>query len=199
MSLEMAVEPTPDPIARLTVLVRVKALAKMGEFFGERVGLSKSDIDSITKAIERKLLRRVEVLLYDASGTCQGLAFFGIDWRKHEAVIQTGDKVQALTIDLSKPLEDQLDKALARFIDYINAQIRIRKVTRRQVFFSWRADASNEVLEAFRNEEGMVLLSSNDREDLAALRKAQGMGTVGNTLGESSVGANFRHQDTGDR
>lgn len=41
-----------DVLARLETLVRVQALAKIGEYFGERVGLTKRDIEHIIRSTE---------------------------------------------------------------------------------------------------------------------------------------------------
>ncbi len=180
-----------EPMARLTLVTRIQAIAKMGEYFGERVGLSKHEITIIEKGIERGLVSRVEVLLYDSTGKCQGLVFFDVDWRKHEVIIQTDDTAQSIDIDLSRSIEDQIDKALAQFIDYIKAQIRIRRVTRRQVTYSWRTNADRGSVNALKTEFGLVAVSSETLEDLRKLRVARGIATRGQNLGESAVGMSF--------
>lgn len=188
--MTFGMEPALEPLARLTLVLRVQAIAKMGEYFGKRVGLSERDIAIITKGIERKLVSRVEVLLYDSIGTCKGLVFFDVNWRKHEVIIRTDNTAQSVNVDLSRPIEDQIDKALAQFIDYISAQIRLRRVTRRYVIFSWRGGADDGA-DALRTEYGLVSVSPETQEDLRRLHAARGIATVGQNLGESSVGMSF--------
>jgi hypothetical protein len=174
------------------ILLRTQALAAMAREFASAMGTtSASTLATIVAGVEKRLLKRVEILLYDKHGTDQGLVFFEIDWKAHRTTVGHDSHKQSFEVDITKNISEQIAPVTAIVTSYFMEEASKRGVTRAESIFHWVNKPDQEALSEFRSAHKLKAISDSDREAIARYRgRAESFGD--DTFPEASVGGAFR-------
>ena len=176
---------------RVQVLLRNQALAAMGREFAYSMGVESTEtLDTIARAIEHRLLKCVEIVLFDKFNVDQGVVFFEIDWLSGEARGGNAGNEKTFRVDLTKNITEQVSPVLGFVVSYLLAEAKERNVTRHHVIYTWQADAGQK-LDEFKANRGFSPISADLQDILRRYRSAmKRFGDDG--FGEASMGGAFR-------
>lgn len=177
---------------RLRPLVRKQALAAMAREFAHTMGVtSASTLKIIADGISGGLLRTVEILLYDASGSDQGYVFFEIDWELHQIIASANGREEVFQVDVTKNIADQVAPVTAFVTSYLKAEAVARGVSRLETSYRWVQQPDGDKLAALREEHGLSPIGQNTQELLRKYRPlARRYGD--SKFGEQTVGGAFK-------
>lgn len=177
---------------RIRLILRREALAAMAREFAFTMGVTEpSTLDTITDGISKGLLRRVEILLYNAAGQDVGYVFFEVDWENHTINAGRGDRRQEFRVDINKNIAEQVAPVTAFVSSYLHAEALARGVTRTSSSYNWVESPDQEKLNELRRKHGLSPISDDKRALLDYYRpRASKFGD--DEFSEMSSGGAFR-------